>query len=158
MTRSVARNVAGVGALVLGLLSASVPTPARAAVVRDGFISNFCSGKCVDVWEINCRLIATHAVGATVQDLGDPITNIRATAVGFTNSLSLLQGVDIQIGGAKASLFAGVPRTSFTHGPSKMLMMVTADGPPSSYRIRFFCVDAPGEEIGDPVVTLLQDQ
>jgi hypothetical protein len=115
-----------------------------------------CSGGCVDVWSINCKSDETHTVGAAAKDPLAPFHQIKVTAVGLTKPRLLLNRADIQFGNAYLSLWAALSRPGYEHGPSKALVMISAAAP-TSYHVEFFCHDDQGQNVGDPVVTLLQD-
>jgi hypothetical protein len=143
--------------LAVGISAAGLPLPAHAVTIKTGSLTVGCSGGCVDVWEISCPWAATHSVFAKARDTQPPTDPVRVTAVGLTKPSSLLQAADIGINDAQQYLYTGSSRPLQEVGPAKILVMISSDAAPLAYELQAKCADAPGADIGDPIVTLLQD-
>src|SRR5262245_36422099 len=104
----------------LGLGWTFAPTlSVHASELRSGAIGSGCSGSCMDVWQVQCKDVATHTVRAWVKDPVAAIVNIIVTNMGYAGPAALVGQADPEIGAGSYSSASDVVRPGTTHGPTK---------------------------------------
>lgn len=150
-------------ALLIG--SWSLPAVATAEVGKAEDLGLLCSGDCVDVWQVECKDKATTFVAARVKD---PIGGhgFAVTVIGYKGSTDLIGQADREVsplGTTQNSPSAWIKQPGKKQAATSPLMKVNHDGGPFSifgatYNVTFGCYDFNSAEVGNPTVTLLQDQ
>jgi len=148
-------------ALLLG--SWSLPTVATANVVKAEDLDVSCSGGCVDVWQVDCKDKATTFVAAKVKDPTVGNDAFVVTTIGYKGPTELIGQADQEFSPFETtnySLAAWIKRPGNTHAATSAMVKILSvfNALPPSYNVEFSCRDFSFAEVGNPTVTLLQDQ
>jgi hypothetical protein len=99
-----------------------------------------------------------------VKDKANPPAAVQVTVVGFTSSNSLLGEADSDVSPSNVfNVFSPVvelPHVPGTTGAMKALVPIAVNKEPdfqSSYQIEVSCRNTEGNQVGNPSVTLLQE-
>lgn len=147
---------AGMLALLCGTLTVG---SANAYTEKNGSIGGTCSGSCMDTWKVQCKNGQTHRVRSIVRDSASAFVNIIVTTLGYKGPSSLIGQADPEVGNVGFSSGSDIQRQGSTHGATDALVLVSVEDSPysSNYEVRFYCLDANGGQVGDPIATLLQN-
>jgi hypothetical protein len=146
-------------ALLYGTLAVTSATPGQASTIQTGSIDAGCSGSCMDVWKVECSNTQTHRVRAQVRDSAAAFVNIIVTTLGYTGPAYLIGQADPEVGNVNWSSGSDLVREGNTVGSTKAFVQISVEDPPyqSGYEAAFRCLNLNGSEVGNPVVTLLQN-
>ena len=156
-------------------LALVLAAPAGAHQIRYDDIQNeyHCpfSGGCVDAWKVQCTFNPSNVTGwirSRVRDRVDGDFNFfDVSAIGIGGPQAVLGVADVEGNVFNESFTFSDPAwvgKSDAAEPMTALALVKigsgTDGSatPEAYVVEFACVDAVGAEVGEPTVTLLQDQ
>lgn len=155
---------AGMAALLWTAGELTLARSGEAEIFTIEGINPGCSQSCVDVWKVECKDNKTHQVRVRVHDNAGNDENIAVLNVGYFPAavVNVFGQADLErsAGGAfspiaqvtRAGAGAGVTRTLaqiFVHSGMSLA---------SQYEAGFSCYDVNNVQVGNPTVTLLQDQ
>ncbi len=136
----------------------------EAEIFTNGNIGAGCSQSCVDVWRVECKDNQTHQVRVRVRDNSGNDENIAVLNVGYFPAavLNVFGQADLErsTGGA-FSPPAQVTRAGVGAGVTRTLAQISVHSGASlssAYETGFSCRDVNNGEVGNPTVTLIQNQ